>query len=103
MKMHVEQGRTAFLDRAAKGHLDHFGIVEVLGLPKVEDQMAAGIAETMSFDEVIFDAVFSGGLTRMDQNICSGVVRLRFSIHTNLGKRVLIHIALLQTRMNPKD
>ena len=66
VEVHVKQGRPALLDRAAEGHLDHLRVVEMFRLPEVENEMAAGVAQAVAFDEVVFYAVLSGGLTRLD-------------------------------------
>jgi len=84
MEMHVQQRSARFFDRAFERHLDDIGVIQMLRIPKIDNQMAAGVTEAVSFDKVVFGAGFPGKLTRLDRSICSGVVRLRLSIHTNL-------------------
>ena len=69
----------------AQGAFDHLDVVEVVGIPQIDDQVAAGVAKAVLFDEEVF-AIFpidGGWLDGL--YLCSGVWCLRFGIHRDLG------------------
>jgi len=71
MEMHVQQRSARFFDRAFERHLDDIGVIQMLRIPKIDNQMAAGVTEAVSFDKVVFGAGFPGKLTRLDRSISS--------------------------------
>ena len=53
VEVKVEQRGVARRDRSFQGGLHHLGIIEALGAPEVDEQMGAGVAETVFFDEIV--------------------------------------------------
>ncbi len=108
----VQQRRARRPHRAPHRELDHPDVVDVLGIPEIDDQMPSGVTETVVLDEVILLIAGCGRfvapvvpydlLTRMDLDLGSGAVRLRSGIHPNLGKRVVAHRSLPQTSSDPE-
>ena len=63
-------------------------------VPKVDDKMAAGIAQSVALDKIFLCAVADGTMARFD--LRSGPVRLRFGTHSRFSKEVVPHRSLPQ-------
>ena len=79
------------LHGAAQRRLDRSGVVEMLAVPEIDDEVSAGVPQTVALDEVIGLIAGRDRLTRLDLHLRSGVWRLRLGVHPNLGKRVPGH------------
>jgi hypothetical protein len=90
----MQERRARRLHRAPQRQLDRGDVVEVLAVPQIDDQMAAGVAQTVALDEAI---AARDRLARLDLHLGSDAVRRRFGVHPNLGKRVVRHRSPPQT------
>ena len=63
----------------------------MLAAPEIDDEVRAGVSQTVALDEVIGLSAGRDRLTRLDLHLRSGVWRLRLAVHPYLGKRVLGH------------
>ena len=104
MKVKMQQRRASCFDRRLEGTLDGLDIVEVRGIPHVDDQVAAGVAETIPDDEMVLLFVTPVAFRKREgygSYLCSGADRLRFSIHRDLTSERHLGTSL-KPALNPK-
>ena len=64
VKVGMQDGRAGGEGRLPQGGLDCFGVGQVTGTPEVQKQVAPGVSDAVSFDEVVRTDAGAGSVSR---------------------------------------